>query len=124
MKISKLISAKDALLPLSKERVSPRLAYKLMKFLRKIEVEEQFYNMKMKEIIDMYGEKDEDGRFVFVGEGIKIIKDKIDECNKKIADLSETDVDSPDIYFSIDELCEVKMSAKDMLAMSDFIKED
>lgn len=124
MKISKLISAKDALLPLSKERVSPKLAYKLMKFLRKIEVEEQFYNMKMKEIIDMYGEKDEDGRFVFVGEGIKIIKDKIDECNKRIADLSETEVDAPDIYFSIDELDEVKMSAKDMLAMSDFIKED
>lgn len=124
MKISKLIAAKDTMLPLCQERVSPKLAYKFMKFLSKIETEEQFYNTKMREIIETYGERDDKGGFVFVGEGIKIVKDKIDECNKKIEDLSETEVDAPDIYFSIDELSEVKMSAKEILALSDFIKED
>lgn len=124
MKISKLIAAKETMKPLCQERVSPKLAYKFMKFLSKIETEEQFYNTKMREIIETYGERDDKGGFVFVGEGIKIVKDKIDECNKKIADLSETEVDAPDIYFSIDELSEVKMSAKEILALSDFIKED
>lgn len=124
MRISKLIATKESMRSLCQERVSPRLAYKFMKFLSKIETEERFYNTKMREIIETYGERDDKGGFVFVGDGIKIVKDKIDECNKKIADLSETEVDAPDIYFSIDELDEVKMSAKDMLAMSDFIKED
>jgi len=123
MKINKLITAKESILPLCQERVSPRLAYKMMKFLSALEVEEAFYDAKMKEIIEAYGERNDKGEFVFSGDGVKIARDKIDECNAALSELLNTDVDAPQIVFTLDELNELRMSVKDVRAISDFIQE-
>lgn len=123
MKINKLITAKEAILPFCQERVSPRLAYKIMKFLSALEVEEAFYDAKMKEIIEAYGERNELGEFVFSGDGVKIAHDKISECNAALSELSNTDVDAPQIVFTLDELNELRMSVKDIRSIADFIQE-
>ena len=121
MKVSKLIAAKEAIFPLCQERVSPKLAYKLMKFVNAIEVEEKFYHKKMKEIVSMYGEKNAEGHYVMIDNGVKIVDGKLEECHEAIELLSQTDVDAPDITFTLEELEEVKLSAKDIFALADFL---
>lgn len=123
MKIGKLIYIKGVFTPLCQEKLSPRLSYKLMKFISKIEIEEAFFNEKMKEIIDAYAEKGEDGNFIALDGGIKIKDECKIECNKALAELHAVEVEAPNITFTLDELSEVKLSVEDMMALDEFIKE-
>lgn len=123
MKIGKLVYTKSVLAPLCKEKLSPRLSYKLMKFISKIEEDEAFFNEKMREIVDMYGEKDAEGNLVSLDGGIKIKEECRSECNKAVAELHAIDVEVPNITFTLDELSEVKLSVEDMMALDEFIKE-
>ena len=123
MKIGKLITAKETILPLCQEKVSPKLAYKLMKFISSVETEEKFYHQQMVEIVSLYGEKDNQGHYVMIGDNIKIAEEKMQDCNNAIAALYDTEVDTPNITFSIEDFEEVKMSAKDIFAIVDFIKD-
>lgn len=124
MQIIKLIQAKNVLAPVFQEKLSPKLSYKLMKFLNKINVEERFYGEKMREIIAQYCEKDNDGKYIQTDVGLQIKNGCIDECNQAISELDLTEVDVPDIAFTIDELSEIKLSVNDMMALSPFITEE
>lgn len=124
MQIGALIKAKGVLAPLFQEKLSPRLSYKLMKFISKIETEERFYNETMKEIINTYCEKDEEGNFIPADNGIKIKNGYSEECNKMITELDSLEIEPPNITFTIDELEEVKFSIQDMLVLSPFITEE
>ena len=123
MKIGKLIYIKGIFTPLCKEKLSPKLSYKLMKFISKIETEETFFNKKMQEIIDTYGEKGKDGNFIALDNGIKIKDECKVECNKALMELHAVEVEAPNITFTLDELSEVKLSVEDMIVLDEFIKE-
>lgn len=123
MKIIELIKAKKCLESVCNEKVNVKLAYKLMKFLSAAQIEEAFYDLKMKEIINEFSEKGEDGTPLLLNGGVKISEDKINECNMAIKELSEIEVEAPKISFTIDELEGIKISANELLALSEFIDE-
>lgn len=123
MIIVNLIKAKEVLEPLLQQKVSPKLSYKIMKFVSKIEVEETFYNSKLKEIINKYGLKDSNDEFVTSDGGIKIIDGLQEECKSALIELDSTEVENPNIKFTLDELSEIKLSAIDMFALDAFIDE-
>ena len=124
MTIVTLVKAKEVLAPLFQEKLSPKLSYKIMKFVSKIETEETFYNTKLKEIIDKYGAKDTDGRLVTSDGGVQIAEGMQEECKAALAELDAVDVSAPDIKFTLDELSEVKLSTIDMFMLADFITEE
>lgn len=124
MQIGKLIQVKRVLTPFFHEKLSAKLSYKLMKFVSKLETEENFYNGKMREIIDTYCEKDENGNFIPLDNGFKVKDGCILDCNKAISELDVLDVEAPEITFSVDELSEMKLSVSDMMALSHFITEE
>lgn len=123
MTIIKLIKAKEVLMPVFQQKLSPKLSYKIMKFVSKIEVEETFYNTKLKEIIDKYGAKDSEGNLQTTENGVQIAEGKREECKNALAELDAVEVTPPDIQFSLDELSEIKLSAIDMFMLADFIAE-
>lgn len=123
MIIKQIIGAKKVIMSLIQEKVSPKLSYKLVKFISKLEVEENFYNSKCKELIDKYGERDNENKFIYSETGIKIKQDKLEEFQLKLDELDNIEVDKPDVVFTLDELDELKLSVADMYFLQDFIVE-
>ena len=105
-------------------QISPRLAYKIMKFCKGVASEEEFYNTRRNEIINKYALKDDDGNIMVSDDGmIRIIDGKIDEANDALKELSNVEVDVPKIKFTLAELDELKLSVADMFVLDSFIEE-
>ena len=124
MNIQKLIQAKGVFAPLIRQKLSPKLSYKLLKFIRSIEAEEEFYNSKLREIINEYCKKDDEGKFVIENGEVVFIEDTESEGRKSIEELNNTEVESPNISFTLDELQDVALSVVDIAKIEDFIKEE
>ena len=124
MQIGTLIKTKNVLAPFFAEKLTPRFSYKLMKFISKIETEERFFNERMRDIINKYGERDENGNLIPLDNGIKIKDGTVLECNQEISELESVEVEAPDMKFTLDELAEIKLSVQDMFLLSEFIQED
>ena len=124
MKIQKLIQAKGVFAPLVRLKLSPKLSYKLLKFIRSVELEEDFFNSKLREIFEEYCEKDAEGKFV-IEDGRVVLKPETKaEGEKALAELNDTDVEAPAIEFTLDELQGLTLSVIDMAKIEDFIKEE
>jgi len=123
MIIKQLIGAKRVIMSLIQEKLSPKLSYKLMKFIDKIEVEEKFYNTKCEELIEKYGERDEKNKLIYLETGVKIKKDKSLEFQAELDEVDKVEVEKPDTVFTLDELDELKLSVADMYFLQDFIVE-
>ena len=57
MKLNKLIGIRNILVAHANDRVYAKVAYKMMKFIKASEDEDAFYNTKLKELIETYGER-------------------------------------------------------------------
>ena len=93
---------------LRNEKVSIKTAYKFNKLITILEKELSFYNEELAKIIDQYAQKDKDGNPILSDDktSIQIIKDKIDECQQKMEDLSSIEFEVKGVSFKIDELKE------------------
>lgn len=126
MELLKLLEAKQVFQSRQSEKLnSSRLAYKIMKFMMSVETETKFFDERMKAIVEMYAEKDEDGtptQTITNGKpSIAISKEHIDECNKELVELYSIDVNPPDVKFAIDELDELKLSVEEMFKISPYL---
>lgn len=110
-----------------KEKVMPVLvAYKLNQIEIVCEKNNSFFEEKTREIIEKYGEKDSAGNFVFTEDkqSIKVKPDYILDCEKEMRELSEIDVDIPDIKININDLSDVKMTVAEMGILMPFISNE
>lgn len=124
MKLVELLEARNAIRSLFQEKMSVRLAYRFTKFLKETHTEESFYNEKLQGIMIKYGEKDENGKFVETATGTKIREESRDDCFASVIELESTEVDTPSVLFTVEELSELKMSPETMNSLFAFIKEE
>lgn len=82
-----------------------KVAYKLNKLKKAIEVEGEFYTSKFQEIVDEYAKRDENGNLKYSEDGSQImIKDgMIEECNQALVDLQELTVEIDNCNLTIDD---------------------
>lgn len=105
------------------KKMPTKTAYKFMKLLKAIEEEETFFNNQMQEIILEFGKKDENGQPVFLNNGnIEIIEGKENDCNTRIQELRDIEVEIPDYKFSLDELEDLELSPRDIYAIDTIIE--
>lgn len=124
MNIITLINAANIFEKFAQTKLPSKLAYKIMKFCKGAAVEEEFYNSKRNEIIDMYAVKDENGQVVVSDNGtLSIMPDKINEANDMLRELNSIEVDAPNIKFTLDELDGLELSMADMFVLDAFIEE-
>lgn len=121
MELNELLQARKILANHINDKVCATLAYKMMKFLKSSDNEEEFYLKKIQEFIAEYAERDADGKPIVDGSNVKILQDKAEDCRKAIDDLGKTDVAEPIIKFNLNELSELKLSAKEMYVLDGFI---
>lgn len=100
-----------------------KVAYKIMKILSSIEKEEEFFNSKMREIIDEYGKKDEQGNPVFTESGGVEIKEGVEgECNQKVAELNSLEIEISDLKLTLDELDGIELTPREIYALDPIIE--
>lgn len=123
IKIGAALQIKGICSDIVDEKMTIKTAYKFMKLIKAIEEEEAFFNDKMKEIILEYGKKDSEGKPVFLENGnVEVIEGKEAECNRKLFELEELEIELPDNKFSLDELEGLKLSPRDIYSLDPIIE--
>lgn len=125
MKLIDKVAANRVLTEHVNDKLPVFIAYKLMKLLKGLKEDVNFYRTKMSEIIDEYAEKDPNGQALQSQNGGVIIQNgKVDECNAKIKELEEMPVeDNGDIKFALDELAPINFSINEMLSLECYIEQ-
>lgn len=101
-----------------------KTTYKFTRLMRRAEEELAFYQEKFREIVEEYGVK-ENGEYKLTpdGQSIAIIPGKEIECNTKLAELRNLDVEINDIKFSIEELEGIDVSISELSCLMSLIEE-
>lgn len=124
IKLSEILNFQNFYSKIKDKKLSIKTAYKFTKIFHVMDEEIKFYQTKLKEICETYGEKNEDNSFIFTEDGgIKIKEDKVTECQREIQALSNFTVEIPDFVFTIEELGDLELSVDDLYPVLKFIAE-
>lgn len=112
---------------ISNKKLSIQTMYKFSRFFNQLEQEIKFFNETLEAIIKEYGQKDENGEFIYTADkqGIKIREDKFNECTAKINELNNLEVHleyKPE--FTLEELENLDLNLTDMNILIPYIKEN
>lgn len=125
MKLIELYNAENLYDKLSSRTDLPiKTVYKLVKFFEVIKKEAEFYREELVKILNEYAERDKEGKVILINEGqnIKIKPDFLTECEEKLQELANLEVDKPNITFKLDELPE-GLSVQELDYLMPFIEE-
>lgn len=120
---STLITLEPVFNQMANQHLPVRTLYKLSKLSKTVSEEMEFYRDKMRSIIMEYAEKDEDGNPTQENGNVKIVPEKITDCNNEIGELLALEIELPDIVFSLDELEKLDLSLEDFNKLLPFIDE-
>ena len=100
-----------------------KTTYKLSRLAKRVEEEVQFYQKEFARIVDEYALK-ENGELVYSEDmtSIKIIPGKEDECNNKIIELKELEVDLSQFEFTLEEFESLELTLVEMSSILPLIK--
>lgn len=101
-----------------------KTTYKFARLMKRAEEEIAFYQEKFREIVEEYGVK-EKGEYKFTpdGQSIVIIEGKEAECNAKLLELRNLEVQIDNIKFSIEELEGIDVSIQELSCLMSLIED-
>lgn len=104
-----------------------RTLYKVDKLIKFVTKEKEFYQEQFQSLVDNYAERDSQGNYIYTddkAEAVKIIPDKISECQSKMNELVNIEIsDIPDVFFEFEELDSLTLSYAEARPLMAFIKE-
>ena len=124
MKLYEILSMENFYSSIQNTQLPIKTTYKLTRLMRRIEEEAQFYQSTFAKIVDEYALK-ENGQVVYSDDktSIKIIEGKEDECNSKILELRNLEIDMSDFEFSIEEFSNLNLTINQMNSIYPLIKD-
>ena len=125
IKISNILEFPSFFEKVKAQRIPFKTSYKLVTLAREIEKHYNFYLEEFNKLINEYGETDENGNLIPIsnGNGVKIIPEKLMECQIKLEELRNLEVDLPDVTFLPEEFESIELSPIEANAIMSFIKE-
>ena len=124
MILQNIVQLGEVLNSLSNQKMPINIGYKIMKLEKEIENDIAFYKQKLEEIISMYGQKDEEGKFVTLDNGnIKISEGMEEECINAFTILDNTETDIPKTKLPIEALSSIELTPRELKILSDIIEE-
>ena len=101
-----------------------KTTYKFTRLMKRAEEEIAFYQEKFREIVEEYGVK-ENGEYKFTpdGQSIMIIEGKETECNAKLLELRNLEVQIDNIKFTIEELEGIDVSIQELSCLMTLIED-
>lgn len=109
--------------PIVNNRLPFKTIYKLTRLAQRVEQEKTFYQEQIQKLIEEYGQK-EDGNLIYTEDGssVKIIEGKEEECNTKIFELNDLDIDLSEFSFSVEEFDGLELTMEQMDIIMPLIK--
>ena len=127
MKMFESLELEGLLQKLTQKELPIRTLYKVDKLIKLVGKEKDFYQTQFQALVDTYAERDENGNYLYTdnsAEAVKIIPDKIAECQSKMNELVNIEItDVPDISFTFEELDSLTLSYAEARPLMNFIKE-
>ena len=127
MKMFEILELEGLLQKLTQKELPIRTLYKVDKLIKLVGKEKDFYQTQFQALVDTYAERDENGNYLYTdnsAEAVKIIPDKIAECQSKMNELVNIEItDVPDISFTFEELDSLTLSYTEARPLMNFIKE-
>ena len=122
MKLINLIQIKNIFKPDMKFK-DIQVGYKIMKFLKSIEIDTTFYDTKLTEIAQECAEKDGDKIKTTENGNLVLSKDKISDWNNKIADLANIEVEVNLPSFKLGDFNECNFTLEELSVLESLISE-
>ena len=98
-----------------------QVGYKIMKFLKSIENDVNFYNSKLTEIAQDCAERDGDKIKTTDSGNLVLAKDKISEWNDKIKDLGDIDIEVTLPSFKLDDFSQCNFNLEELSILESII---
>ena len=127
MEIANLIKLNQLKSKFINVKMPIKTTYKFTRLFKEIEEQVEFFNTTLSDLIEEYGQKDENGNYILTDDqnGVKIQEDKYEECMSKINELNNLEVNLDYIpNFTLEELDNLELSIEEMVLLMPFITED
>ena len=124
LKLNELLNATDALQTLSKKSLQARPAFQVVRLLKAADKEIQEFNDIRVKVVNQYGDKDENGELITDENGnCHIAPEHINEFNKELNDLLNTEIEINANALSLEDLEELEFTPSDLALLEPFIEE-
>ena len=127
MKLAETFNFLELRNKITDKKMSIKTIYKFTRFFNQLESESKFFNETLQSIINIYGQRDENGEFILTdnGQGVKIKEDKFNECMERVKELNEVEIQLSYIpKFTLDELEGLELDFKEMELLIPYIEEN
>lgn len=124
MKLYEVLSLQGFYNTIKDKKLPIKTTYKLSKLMRRAEEESQFYSAEFAKIVNLYAKK-ENGELIYSQDGtsIEIIPGKENECNEKILELQNLEVNLDEFSFELEEFEGVDVTLSEMQGILPLIKD-
>lgn len=107
------------------DKIPVALKYKLVKFLKETDGDEEFFQKQLNELIEQYAERDDEGKPVTNNsDGVKVKAEYQDECADKIKELHNIRTEHAQKFLTLSDIENLSISYSDMEGLYPFIKEE
>lgn len=124
MEILNLVKANKVISSFADEKININLSYKFMKFLKLTNDSVEFYNSKIKEIINKYARKNDKDENIIINGDIMLDSTKKNEIEKDLNELNQIEINDINVKFTLKELQGLTISVNDLVVLDEFIKEE
>lgn len=124
IKMKAIPALNDVIGSIANQKLSFKTSYKLMKLIKEVETEFEYYRENVMKILEEYGERDSDGNLIQDDGGVKLQKDKIDLASKKIQELDEVEVQINSPLLTLDEMEDIEISLRELAVLDLIIKKE
>ena len=124
MKMYEVLELQNLYASIANVKLPLKTTYKFTRLMKRAEEEINFYQEKFREIVEEYGVK-ENGEYKLTpnGQSIVITPGKEVECNNKLAELRNLDVQIEGIKFTIEELEGIDVSISELSCIMSLIED-
>lgn len=128
MILKDIINMQQTLSNIISQKLPFSLAYKFSKLAKIVDENIQFYSTSLKQIIDEYAEKDEEGNILHDENNPDMIKVKstlVEEFQQKVEELSNVEVADEVPTFTFSDLEDkIELTTQEVLALMPVIREE
>ena len=123
IKLEQLVNSTEALQKLSQVQLKARLALEVSRMLKEAERELGFFNDARMNLINKYGEKDENGQLITDEQkNCKIGADVLQQFSNELQELLQTEVEINANKFNLDDFGDINFTPSEMSALESFIE--
>lgn len=118
-----LFSIKRITEKINKKVFDIRTQYKLLKLKAAADQEYKIFIEQLTNLSEQYGDKDNHGELqVSADGGVKVKPEFVKVFGEKLAELEDLEVTVPDVYFTLDELQDLKLTLEELTPFMGMIK--